>query len=271
MYQQMAQAICLLLQVIPCILHMENRVGLKVLTVLLIEGLSNAKKALIFRNVTSETNRVEEFFMAIQNVVNTEILGDGYNPTQWQCPREDQGKAVGTITLDNTRVRKIMNSLDLLLAVCFPESESQEKDKWSSAVGYYRLGMKKLCGKEDFTDNMINSFQNDMDNFFQIWAELNGEAGISNYVHMLGSGHVVVYLDHWKNLYCHSQQGWEAFNALLKTFFFRWTQCGGAINKNQTARTRLAPIARWLQRCIVWLCGYNKDTIEAWCKEDIYD
>jgi len=36
---------------------------------------------------------------------------------------------------------------------------------------------------------------------------------------MLGAGHIGEYLLHHRNLYKHSQQGWEAFNALLKTFF----------------------------------------------------
>ena len=45
---------------------------------------------------------------------------------------------------------------------------------------------------------------------------------MTNYIHMLGSGHIAdEYRSEWKNLYQHSQQGWEAFKPLLKTFFFR--------------------------------------------------
>jgi hypothetical protein len=45
--------------------------------------------------------------------------------------------------------------------------------------------------------------------------------GVTNYIHMIGSGHVAVYLYKWKNLYQYLQQGWEAINSLIKTFFFR--------------------------------------------------
>ena len=37
------RAMFLLIQAIPCILHMENRVGINILTLLMIKGLSNAK------------------------------------------------------------------------------------------------------------------------------------------------------------------------------------------------------------------------------------
>jgi hypothetical protein len=69
---------------------------------------------------------------------------------------------------------------------------------------------------------------------------------------MLASGHVAEYVFHWGNLYEHSQQGREAFNALVKSFFFRRTTHGGGRNK-----TRLKAIARWLQRRAIHMCGYD--------------
>jgi hypothetical protein len=41
-------SIILLLHKIPCILHGENRVGLKLLTMLLREGFSNDQRGLLF-------------------------------------------------------------------------------------------------------------------------------------------------------------------------------------------------------------------------------
>jgi hypothetical protein len=48
-------------------------------------------------------------------------------------------------------------------------------------------------------------------------------------------------------------------------FFFHHTQRGGSINGGKGAKTRLIPTAKWLQRRIVWLCGYDDDTILKWC------
>jgi hypothetical protein len=47
-------ALFTLLDTVPCILHMENRCGLKIITMLLIEGLSNALKAVTFEDIDSE-------------------------------------------------------------------------------------------------------------------------------------------------------------------------------------------------------------------------
>jgi len=74
---------------------------------------------------------------------------------------------------------------------------------------------------------------------------------------MLAAGHISEYLVYWGNLYDHSQQGWEAFNSLIKTFFFRRTGRGGAGNKGRGPKSRLLPIACWLSRRVIWMCGYQ--------------
>jgi len=78
---------------------------------------------------------------------------------------------------------------------------------------------------------------------------------------MLGTGHIGEYLLHHRNLYKHSQQGWEAFNSLLKTFFFCRTGRGGAGNRGTSMKSKIMPIARWLSRRVLWLMGYDYDTI----------
>ena len=59
------------------------------------------------------------------------------------------------------------------------------------------------------------------DLFAYDWIKLHGNADMANYVHLWTSGHFMEYLQAWGTLYPHSQQGWEAFNALLNTFYFR--------------------------------------------------
>ena len=83
---------------------------------------------------------------------------------------------------------------------------------------------------------------------------------MTNYIHLLGSGHISEYLYRHRNLYRHLQQGWEAFNKLLKSFFFCRTGCGGGHGGTQS---KLKPIARWLQRRLLWLCGLSKVELDA--------
>jgi hypothetical protein len=77
------------------------------------------------------------------------------------------------------------------------------------------------------TDEQVCEVQVLCDDFYQKWVDLQGREGITNYIHFLGAGHLAEYLFYWKNRYRHSQQGWEAFNSLLKTFYFRRTARGG--------------------------------------------
>jgi hypothetical protein len=83
---------------------------------------------------------------------------------------------------------------------------------------------------------------------------------------MIGAGHVADYLYKWKNLYRFSQQGWEAMNSLIKTFFFRRTSHGGGV-KGNSIKSQLFPIARWLQRQLIFLGHITEEAIHQYAKE----
>ena len=76
--------------------------------------------------------------------------------------------------------------------------------------------------------------------FFQLWVQLHGRDGVTNYVHMIGSGHMLEYMKRWGNLTKYSQQGWEALNKLIKLFFFQRTNKGGGCSSG--AKSKLIPI-----------------------------
>ena len=79
-------AVLLLIQVILYILHMENHVGLKLMTVLFTDGLSNAVKGLTFAQLNSVGAHIEAFFTKIETIINCQILGDDFTLHQWLCP-----------------------------------------------------------------------------------------------------------------------------------------------------------------------------------------
>jgi hypothetical protein len=55
--------------------------------------------------------------------------------------------------------------------------------------------------------------------FSQEYIKIVGVEGITNYIHLLGSGHVKYYMQEHQNLYKYSQQGWESLNANFKQVF----------------------------------------------------
>ena len=264
-------ALVLLLNAVPCILHLENRVGLKIMTVLLQEGLGNAVAGNSFAidddggDVNSVTRRTTAFFHKIERICNTDIWGSADNPSHWECPRDDSKNEIGIICLDNNRTRAVVNNIEDLVDVCIIHPE--KKDQWKHCLRNYRCAIEILRKKEEFSDGNIAAFQCKVDLFFQDWVKLLGIAGMTNYVHMLCSGHISDYLFRWRNLYAHSQQGWEAFNALLKTFYFRRTCRGGAGNKGTSLKSKVLPVAKWLSRRIIWMCGVTYDRIESSIKK----
>ena len=253
----------LLMQTLPCILHMENRNGIKILSMLLVEGLSNAKKKLLFTNVKAEGSRVSQFLAYVERTVNQSILGTPHDPCQWMCPFDSKKKELGPITMDNVRTRRIVNALlDKLLPGCV--TDEYRKGLWTTAVNSYKSSMDLLRKKDDFDHDEVATYQHHADIFFQSWLRLWQKEGITNYIHMIGAGHVSDYLFRWKNLYRFSQQGWEAMNSLIKTFFFRRTNHGGGVRGETGKKSRLIPIARWLQRRMVHLCRTEEQAIRQY-------
>jgi len=72
----------------------------------------------------------------------------------------------------------------------------------------------------NLTVDEVESFQSHIHAFYVLCVNLTRHKGITNFIHMLASGHISEYILYWGNLYDHSQQGWEAFKSLIKTFFF---------------------------------------------------
>jgi hypothetical protein len=100
-------------------------------------------------------------------------------------------------------------------------------------IYYYRIltniifFLQKLQQKEDFTPEQIDEFQSGADDFFSKWLDLVGYDGLTNYIHMLGAGHIRYYLVKWKNLNRFQNQGWEAYNAMITAFWHHRTKKEG--------------------------------------------
>ncbi len=88
-----------LLHKVPCILHCEYRVGIKLLTMLLITGFSNAQSGNIFGDTVSIEKRISKYAETIIHIFNNNILGDEDGPSQWTIPMDEKKNTVGTICL----------------------------------------------------------------------------------------------------------------------------------------------------------------------------
>ncbi len=174
-----------------------------------------------FAHINSSRDRIKANAEQIEDILNTLILGDDDGPSQWNVPMSDDGKTVGTITLDNNRIRQIIEDFELIIAVSV--SDEARHNKYLYCIQQYRYAMVIVRQQNEYSDDDIIRYQNHVDCWFQVWNELHSNSGCTNYTHMLSSGHLAEYMFKWRNLYRFSQQGFEKFNHVFSTFYFRRT------------------------------------------------
>jgi hypothetical protein len=193
----------------------------KFLKMLLIEGWN-----LLDGDKKGQDQYIKEF----EYMVNTQVLGTQYRHSNWRLVLgrdKDNNMIIGDQAMPNTHARKFIDKFELLSSFCLQDSE-EDMAKWNAPIIVWRELMIMARQKEDFSDEEIEEFTDLCDDFYEKWLEVKGRDGLTNYIHMVGSGHMSYYLRKWRNLYRYSQQGWESLNAQIKAFF----------SQNSKGRTR---------------------------------
>ena len=230
---------------IPCIMHLHNRIVEKILFMLIKKGYSKRKS----------NDQKEEFISAVEGTMNSCVLGSEFNETHWKIPLNETKTDISSgITLTNMQSKKVIALIHLLLADVFDEEvenwESQ-LEQWTNVIHCFTELDKLMNSRVEFTDTMIEEFQSLADSFFKSWVDLNEREGITNYIHLLGAGHLSQFLYKYRNLYKYSQQGWEHSNKKVTGVYHKHTQKGGHGSK-LSERSQLFPVFRFCVRKWMW-------------------
>ena len=194
-----------------------------------------------------------EFISSVESVMNSDIFGSLGCSSLWSFPLNADG-TVGKVKLANWRARKVIQDFEILIDLCLAGDTLQdERNQWMRILTSYRLCIKALQQKTDFSESDIDNFQCVADSFFWNWINVTGYDGITNYIHMLGAGHIRYFLRKWKNLNRFQNQGWEAYNGMIAAFWHHRTRKGGG--KYISQRSQILPIARWILRVMLWRTG----------------
>jgi len=129
---------------VPCILHLENWVGLNFSLccfMLACQMPSVATCSLFWQHKAIDLM----FFASINDIVNTIVIGTDFNLGQWDCPKDKAKKEVGIICLDKNQTQKVINSFDLFVDMCIVNEN--KKKQWKASIGHYHEDMKLLCKK----------------------------------------------------------------------------------------------------------------------------
>ena len=124
-----------IMALIPCIMHMETRIGIKIPTILLIKGLSSSQGGRLhpveYSECTTASQREQKYLTKTQDIVNKRILGSKDCPRQWQVPTEKKtgsATSIGIINFENYKVRSIIECIDEIIDASISEPERQ--DMW---------------------------------------------------------------------------------------------------------------------------------------------
>jgi hypothetical protein len=201
-------------QAVSCILHLENHCGEKFIKMLLLEGYD--KKA-----TDGEKNK---FLKDFEEIVNSQVLGTPTRKANWRIATtkdKDNHKCIKDQTSPNTHVRKFINNFPTLTTFCLVGDTSAAcHNDWGLTIHRWRAMMEAACKREHYSLQDIKEFQDLAEDWLARWIKLVGRDGCSNYTHLIASGHIAFYLREWGSLYKYSQQGWEAYNSLIKGVYY---------------------------------------------------
>jgi hypothetical protein len=273
-------------QAVPCVLHLEMRINEKVFWTLLSLAIDR------YQEGDSTTRKL--FVAKVTECMKTTVLGNIDNEIeyQWKFPLKDSGKRVDPKSMTNVHSRKCVMGMKSLSYIIFSQELDEKSHNptitrqknesllqlWLKLMDAYIDTMKVLRQHEDFTDSQVDNLHKLTSTFMGQWVDCMKGDSITNYIHMIGSGHLTYYVATYKNLYKFSQQGWEAMNQKLKYFYFHNTNHGGCGGKHAGALSgdHVLPLMRLMQRSIMWDLGlgdafFRSETVTIFQQADETD
>jgi len=174
-------------------LHLANRTIERLIKILLEHGFSYWD------------NQQGDFFESVEALVNTMDLENDDPPLDvdgpltiqrnlWTCPRGEAGKTdIGEVKMSEKAAKKFLESIEKLYPVCLP-LQDQQRDTFIELIAIFKDIIVTLDRKEEFSDEQINNLQAKIDLHSELWIDLAGIDGQTNYYHYLSSGHVAYFL-----------------------------------------------------------------------------
>jgi len=231
---------------IPCILHLENRVGEKIITMILRKGLdlwSGPKRSYVAK--------MEEIF-------RKRVLGTEGSPAHWSLPfegRNDSEFKISPISGRNETIRTMINKVNVIIEAAIPPTEADLRAKLTLAVEKYKAASELLNKHYKLSRAEVEQFQDFVDDFFENWVDIFSVDGLTNYIHLLGSGHMKYFLEKFGCLYLYSQQGWEALMGKVQAVLHLNTQRGGKGSGVGNTKSYIYPVMLFILRDLLWKTG----------------
>ena len=234
-----------------CILHLELRCSENKLAHLFNDGFAHRKtKALI-----------DKYISEIEAVVNEGKIGLSTHQNQWTFPINKERDGVASeFSLKGEFGRSILAKSSRLVDIALKYHTQTERDEYNAVLSKYHEVLKFLNRREEFSPQMIQEFQKLCDEYGQMWRDVAGRDGQTNYEHNISSSHCTHFFDLYGNLYRFSQQGFEAMMSKIKCIYHKCTSRGGHGAK---IRSHILQICHFLIRSMLWNSGHGEAYFKA--------
>jgi len=194
----------------------------------------------------------------IEETIQRKVLGSELSPSHWKLKYtnvKDAAPQIDAVQVRNNVVRCFMAKIDPIIEAAVPENNNNTRSKLILALAKYRDGMRILTAHRSLDQEEKLLFQDCMDDFFELWVELFGVEGVSNYIHLFGAGHMLYFLEMYDCLYLYSQQGWEDLNNRCQAFIHQNSARGDYGSGEGKGKSYVFPLVRYIMRDLLWKTG----------------
>jgi len=165
----------------------------------------------------------------------------------------NESAQLNNVQFRNEIGRAFLRGIDTLIECAIQDEELRRKP--AQAVSMYTQGMCIITVHHSLEDEEKELFQDYMDDFFQEWIGIFGVEGVSNYIHLLGSGQMLYFIKNYGCLYLYSQQGWEALNNRIQTYIQQSSGRGGHNTGANGGQSYIFPLVCFVLRDLMWKTG----------------
>ena len=159
--------------------------------------------------------------------------------------------------------------IDIALGTVFVEVRDDagevvpnDNDRWRAFIVSYLNCMELVTLNREYTPNEIDDLDRCCKKMYHLLVTtIGGLEAITNYFHLIGSGHVVWMVRRYGNMWRFRNEGVEAFNAIVSLRHNKNNKKGGykKTRKGEPIRkcAEFWSLGQWLGRWSLWQLGYG--------------
>ena len=167
-----------------------------------------------------------------------------------------------------TALTGLYKLIDIAIGTVFEHVRDQDgavlpndNDKWRAFIVSYLHCMELLTLSREYTPQEIDELDRCCKKMYQLLVTtIGGLEAITNYFHLIGSGHVVWMVRRYGNMWRFRNEGVEAFNAIVSLRHNKNNKKGGykKTRKGDPVRkcAEFWSLGQWLGRWSLWQLGY---------------